>query len=81
MLSAHRLFGALGPRGHPERYRLEPFPDAAFLRLLGAAIREQNPKRIATRLQRLAAHVHEEMGGFEIDGWKLRTPGVSPEER
>lgn len=81
VLPPGRLFGALGQRGHPERYRLEPFPDAAFAKLLGAAIAEQDAKRMRRRLERLAAHAHAAMGGFEIEGWKLRTPGVEAPPR
>lgn len=77
VLPPGRVHGTLGPRGHPERYRLEPFPDAAFVRLLSAALRETEPARMPRRLERLAAHAQHAMGGFEIDGWKLRTPGVS----
>ena len=40
------------------------------------AIRETQVPRMPGRLERLAHYVQREMGGFEIDGWRFRTPSV-----
>jgi hypothetical protein len=76
VLPPTRLWGVLGTYGRPERYLLDAFPDADFVRLLRAAIRETDPARMPRRLERLSAHVQRALGGFEIDGFKLRTPSV-----
>lgn len=74
VLQVYRLEGVYGPGGRPEKILAEPFPDPAFVRLLMGALRESDPKRMPARLRRLAGHVTRAMGGFEIDGWRLRTP-------
>lgn len=73
VLQLDRIERSYGPGGHPEKYLLEPFPDAKFMRALLRAVREDDPAKMPGRLKRLAAHVTEEMGGFEIDGWRFRS--------
>jgi len=48
------------------------FPDQAFARLFLACVRTMRQSAI----ERLVEHVHERMGGFHVDGWKLRTPAI-----
>ena len=75
VLQADRIGRAYGGRaGSPLPYGLEPFPDADFLRALLRAQREREPSRMARRLERVARIALDGMGGFEIDGWRLRTP-------
>ena len=73
---ADRILTSYARGGHPEKYLLDPFPDPDFPPMLARAIRERDPDRMLRRLERLADHVYEQMGGFEIDGWKLRTPSA-----
>jgi len=42
--------------------------------MLVRAILENDASKMPGRLKRLARHVTEALGGFEIDGWRLRTP-------
>ncbi|WP_461862851.1 nucleotidyltransferase domain-containing protein [Thermococcus sp.] len=51
-------------------YMFEEFPDGEFVELFLSALRECR----AENLERVIEHVLEKMGGFSIDGWKLRTP-------
>lgn len=51
-------------------YAIPDFPDPEFVRLFGSAVRDETFRRI----ERLVRHVLRRMGGFEIDGWKLRSP-------
>lgn len=74
LMQADRIWRAYGPRAHPEKVLLPPFPDADFVALLVRAIRESDRCRMAGRLRRLADHALARMGGFEIDGWRFRTP-------
>ena len=54
-------------------YRMKPFPDAAFVTLFLAALEGDHATRWEA-LQRLTNYVLEQMGGFNIDGWRLRSP-------
>jgi len=77
VLPPSRILESYRRGGRPERYLLEPFPDPDFPPLLLRAMREDEPARMPWRLQQLVRYVQERMGGFEIDGWKLRTASVS----
>jgi hypothetical protein len=46
---------------------------SSHARLLAAAIRERDPARMPDRARALVSHVLEEMGGFDLDGWRLRS--------
>ena len=48
------------------------FPDQALARLFLACVRTMRQSAI----ERLVEHVHERMGGFHVDRWKLRTPAI-----
>ncbi len=50
-------------------YMFEEFPDGEFVELFLSALRECR----AENLERVIEHVLEKMGGFSIDGWRLRT--------
>lgn len=57
-------------------YRISPFPDRRFSALAAACMRTRVPRVAVARLSRLVEHVHQELGGFSIDGWRLRTPAT-----
>ena len=50
-------------------YLFEPFPDEKFVALFLNAMQEENLET----LEKLVVYVFEKMGGFNIDGWQLRT--------
>lgn len=52
-----------------EAYMFEPFPDGEFMALFLSAIEREQVET----LERLILHVFERMGGFNIDGWRLKT--------
>ncbi len=68
--SPGKLHRFLGDAGFRRRYKIEPLPDRVFVQKLESCLEKASLKR----LERLTAHVLAKMGGFEIDGWKLRTP-------
>ena len=76
ILHVPRIWPAYSKGGHPEKYMLDEFPDGRFIRALIAAIAETDHTRMVGRLERLTHYVHAAMGGFEIGGWKLRTPAA-----
>ena len=52
-------------RSLEKAYLFEPFPVALFLN----AMQEENLET----LEKLVVYVFEKMGGFNINGWQLRT--------
>lgn len=55
-------------------YRMPPFPDEEFLSLFDKAMMETDAARMLERAEKLTRYVLAKMGGFEINGWELRTP-------
>jgi predicted nucleotidyltransferase len=55
------------------KYRLEDFPDKRFVALFMKAVVLKDRKKMMNEYRSVAEHVLKEMGGFEIDGWKLRS--------
>jgi len=50
-------------------YLFEPFPDEKFVALFLSAMH----KKTVEALEKITLHVFERMGGFNIDGWRLKT--------
>ena len=74
VLQVDRIERFYGPGAQREKYLLEPFPDDRFIRALRAAMREDDPAKMPARLKRLIRYVTREMGDFEVDGWRFRSP-------
>jgi len=53
-------------------HRMAPFRDQRFTAMVKRCMRAKNPAAATRDFSRLVAHVQGRMGGFEIDGWKLR---------
>lgn len=51
-----------------EKYAIEAFPDAVFMRMASRCMIKVDLKRI----EKLTFYVQEKMGGFKSDGWRLR---------
>jgi hypothetical protein len=71
--TAKSTLGILTKAAVRRKYCAPPFPDKAFVRLFAAAIAAKGPQQ-KRHAERLRAHVLRAMGGFEIDGWRIRTP-------
>jgi predicted nucleotidyltransferase len=56
-----------------ERYFLAELPDAGFSDLLRRALEETDEQAVLDAIDRLTSHVLDSMGGFDIDGWRLRS--------
>jgi hypothetical protein len=57
-----------------KKYKHPPHADPQFAKSFVAAMTEREPARMVERLRKLTQHVHDRWGGFEIDGFRLRTP-------
>lgn len=56
------------------KYKHPAHSDARFAKQFTLAMAEQEPARMLKSLRRLTKHVHDRWGGFEIDGFRARTP-------
>ena len=56
------------------KYAQRPFTDAVFGRRFAAAMLEADPAKMLPTLEALTRYAHRKMGGFEIDGFRLRSP-------
>lgn len=68
------LFRYLAQPSYLEKYRKEPFPDQEFALLFQTALECTDNEERVQLAQALLAHIFRMTGGFEIDGWRLRTP-------
>jgi hypothetical protein len=51
-----------------------PFPDGAFATAFALALTQTDPRQMLETLHTLTQSIANHMGGFQIDGWSLRTP-------
>lgn len=56
------------------KYLQSEFPDQRFVKLFVKAMSERNEAKMLSHFEKLTTHVIAQMGGFEIDGWRMRTP-------
>jgi hypothetical protein len=57
-----------------DKYLLPVFPDENFQGMMEQALVESDQAEALRLYERLTQHVLERMSGFEIDGWKVRSP-------
>jgi hypothetical protein len=67
---ASKLYKYLTDKDFQTKYKIAVFSDAIFVDLL----KECLDNKSFPVIEKMATYVLEKMGGFEIDGWKLRTP-------
>ncbi|WP_245610424.1 hypothetical protein [Thermococcus celericrescens] len=66
---ASKVYRLFTEEGFRKAYLFEPSPDERFVKLFLKAMRNKEVEA----LEELISHVFEKMGGFDIDGWRLRT--------
>lgn len=74
--SPAKLHRFLDDHDFRRRYKIEPLPDRQFVQKFETCLKKPSLKRI----EKLTKYVLTKMGGFEVDGWKLRTPAESESE-
>jgi len=57
-----------------KKYAQRPFSDQLFARRFAAAMLETDPAKMLPTLEALTRYMQRKMGGFEIDGFRLRSP-------
>jgi len=69
-----KAYAGLSGDSLTKKYAQRPFSDTMFARRFAAAMLETEPAKMLPTLEALTRYVHRKMGGFEIDGFRLRSP-------
>jgi hypothetical protein len=70
----YQIHSYLSKSAYLDKYLKQSFPDEQFKQTFLNAIQEVDRNKMMERYEQLSQHVLNQMGGFEIDGWKLRSP-------
>ncbi|MDP5272876.1 nucleotidyltransferase domain-containing protein [Chengkuizengella axinellae] len=69
----YKIHSFLTDPKYKEKYLTDPFPDDQFRKLFIKVIEENVKELMMERYKELYGYVLEKMGGFHIDGWKIKT--------
>ena len=81
VIAPNQTYSILTKTRTRRKYRLQRFPDGRFVKIYLSGLIESNRARMIADAENLSAHVSRKLGGFEIDGWKLRTPATPRKKR
>lgn len=73
-IPSNKIFRFLTNRKDQEKYCIPDFPDQKFKNMFIGAMKETRREKMIENYKELSDYVQKKMGGFEIDGWKLRSP-------
>ncbi len=73
-IPVHKLRRFLVNKKDKKKYLISDFPDKKFVKLFVRAINLKNKSKMMKEYQKLTKYVFDRMGGFNIDGWKIKTP-------
>ena len=73
-IPAHKLKRFLINKEEKKKYHINNFPDKAFVKMYVDAINIKDKLKMMKEYQKLTKHVLNKMGGFNIDGWKIKSP-------
>lgn len=70
----HKLRRFLSNKKDQEKYNVPTFPDSKFQKDFIKAIELKDKTQMMRAYKKIVIHVLNEIGGFNIDGWKIKTP-------
>jgi len=70
----HKLRSFLVNDKDKKKYNVSTFPDEKFVKMLVNTINIKDSSKLMKQYKTLTKHVLDKMGGFSIDGWKIRSP-------
>ena len=73
-LPVHKLRRFLVDEKNKKKYLVSNFPDEEFVKMFVKAINLKDKPKMMKAYQKLTNHVLSKMSGFNIDGWKIRSP-------
>ena len=72
-VAVHKVLRLLTSRKDMKKYMIPEFPDRKFVEIFVEAVSETGRKRKMELFRHIVSRVHRKMGGFELDGWRLRS--------
>lgn len=73
-IPVHKLRRFLVNEKDKKKYHVSNFPDEEFTKMIVSVINLKDKSKMMKEYKNLTNHVLEKMGGFNIDGWKLKSP-------
>ena len=70
----HKILNLLTKSTDKQKYNISNFPDKEFVKMYVNAINIKDKSKMIKEYQKLTNHVLDKMGGFNIDGWKIKSP-------
>jgi hypothetical protein len=70
----YQIASYLSEENYLKKYLKEPFPDQDFSKVFQKALKVTAKEEKMMQFRKLSSHVLAKMGGFEIDGWKMKSP-------
>lgn len=71
--SPNKMLLFLQDKKDMKKYSIPKFPDQVFAKLFVKAIKEKNKVKKMNLFKQLIQRMQLKMGGFDIDGWKVRS--------
>lgn len=56
-----------------KKYKIPKFPDRKFVKIYVDAMNLKNKTKMLSEFKKISSYVSNKMGGFNIDGWKLKS--------
>ena len=69
----HKLRRFLVNKDDKKKYHVSDFPDKRFVKMFMSVLPLKDKSEMMTQYKKMTKHVLKEMGGFDIDGWKIRS--------
>lgn len=73
-MQSNKIIRFLNNKQDREKYKIDDFPDNNFIGLFTNAAKLEQKDKMIKKYSSLTKYIIEKMGGFDIDGWKMRTP-------
>lgn len=73
-ISTHKIKRFLVDDKDKKKYYINDFPDKDFINLFVAALKIKEKDKMILEYKNLTNYVLDKMGGFKINGWKIRSP-------
>ena len=73
-IPVHKLRRFLVDEKDKKKYHVSNFPDEEFVKMFVNAINLKDKSKMLKEYQKLTNHILDKMGGFNIDGWKIKSP-------
>ncbi len=73
-VSINKVRRLLKEKKDQKKYNLPEFPDKKFVTLFIKAIEETDTEKMYLYSKKISKYVLDNMGGLEVDGWRIKTP-------